>query len=103
MVAGVLALLQFGEHILHRVVGEKRGILLSGFLGGLASSTAVYMNLGVLQKAHPGLARPMMGAALLATLASLLEMLILVAVIARRSSERDFGLSAFPSWSLFSS
>ena len=50
--------ISFLGYVLIKVVGSRRGIGLTGLLGGLVSSTAVTLSLSERSQDHPGLARP---------------------------------------------
>jgi uncharacterized membrane protein (DUF4010 family) len=51
--------ISFLGYVLMQVVGSKRGIGLTGLLGGLASSTAVTLTFSQRSDDHPELARPL--------------------------------------------
>src|SRR5699024_5592028 len=51
----VVALISFAGHFAVRVLGQNRGILLTGIFGGLASSTALTMHFARLSKRTQGL------------------------------------------------
>jgi uncharacterized membrane protein (DUF4010 family) len=50
--------ISFIGYIFNKTLGARKGIGLTGFLGGLASSTAVTLNFTQRSKNAPGLARP---------------------------------------------
>jgi uncharacterized membrane protein (DUF4010 family) len=50
--------ISFLGYVLIKVVGSRRGIGLTGLLGGLVSSTAVTLSFSERSQDHPGLARP---------------------------------------------
>lgn len=54
MISGI----SFIGYIFNKILGAQKGIGLTGFLGGLASSTAVTLNFTQRSKETPGLARP---------------------------------------------
>ncbi|MEB2316928.1 MAG: DUF4010 domain-containing protein, partial [Xanthomonadaceae bacterium] len=58
-------------HVALRVVGNRRGLAVSGFFAGYVSSTAAVLGFGQRAKESPQLMRSAVGAALLANLASL--------------------------------
>jgi uncharacterized membrane protein (DUF4010 family) len=78
----VLAVIQFGGYVAMRVLGERLGILLTGFFGGLVSSTAVFTTLPRFSREHPELTRVTVAAALLATVAKLIEFTLIIAIAA---------------------
>lgn len=47
-----LSALQFGSHLLRRLLGDKAGLLFAGVLGGLVSSTTVVLNSAQPTKEH---------------------------------------------------
>ncbi len=49
----VIAALSFAGYVVIRVAGARLGILLSGLVGGLVSSTAVTLNMAQLSRQHP--------------------------------------------------
>ena len=51
--------LNFAGYIARRVVGESRGLAVTGFLGGLVSSTAVSLTFSRRSRAEPALALPL--------------------------------------------
>lgn len=46
----IIACVEFGGYIIVRLLGSKMGALATGFLGGLVSSTAVFLNMAKLSK-----------------------------------------------------
>lgn len=78
----IIALIQFSGYVAVRVFGERLGMVLMGFFGGLVSSTAVFVNLPRLIKKNPRLFRHAAAAAILATVAMLIEFIVIVAVAA---------------------
>lgn len=79
-VVAMIALVQFGGYVAQRVAGARVGLLVTGFLGGLASSTAVFLNLSRTAKEHPDQQRALVGAAMLATASPLVLFAGIVAV-----------------------
>jgi len=65
MVVFILGL-SFLGYVLIKVIGPRRGISLTGILGGLVSSTAVTLTMSERSKASVGLVRVLSGAVLLA-------------------------------------
>lgn len=74
----IIAALQFGGYVAIRVFGDRLGMLLMGFFGGFVSSTAVFMSLPHLIKKTPTIWRAAVAAAIFATIAMLLEFLIII-------------------------
>lgn len=77
----VVAAISFGGYVAMRVLGEKRGLLVSSLAGAVVSSTAVTVALARMAKAE-GNALPLAGAAGLAALVSILRVLVIVVIIA---------------------
>jgi uncharacterized membrane protein (DUF4010 family) len=51
----IIAAISFAGYFAMKIVGERRGILVTGLLAGLASSTAVTLNFSRLARGSPGL------------------------------------------------
>ncbi len=51
--------LNFAGYIARRIIGETRGLTVTGFLGGLVSSTAVSLTFSRRSRAEPALALPL--------------------------------------------
>lgn len=62
----LIAAISFAGYFAMKLAGTKRGILLTGFLGGLASSTAVTVNLARLGREHNAAHRLVAGGIVLA-------------------------------------
>lgn len=77
----IVAAISFGGYVAVRVLGERRGLLVSSLAGAVVSSTAVTVALARMAKAE-GNALPLAGAAGLAALVSILRVLVIVAIIA---------------------
>ena len=90
MIAG----LEFGGYVVERIAGPRVGLLATGFFGGLASSTAVYLNLTKMVKSRPEARSSLIGAGLMATSATTL---LFVAIILVSAPDLGFsvGLPAF--------
>lgn len=56
MVVLLFSALNFAGYVLRRVIGESRGLAMTGLLGGLVSSTAVTLNFSRRSREHPELA-----------------------------------------------
>lgn len=73
----LVGVVQFSGYALMRAFGARAGLALSGFLGGLVSSTAVFLSLASALRSQPGNA-PFAGA-LLSIVAMTLELLLILA------------------------
>jgi uncharacterized membrane protein (DUF4010 family) len=73
--------ISFLGYVLIKVVGGRRGIGLTGLLGGLVSSTAVTLSFSERSQDHPGLARPFALAITLAWTVMFGRVIIEVAVL----------------------
>ncbi|MBC7467248.1 MAG: MgtC/SapB family protein [Bdellovibrio sp.] len=78
-----LASLEFSSYVILKLVGEKNGSLLIGFLGGFVSSTAVVLSSGRQATKNPDSWRTFAVATIAAELASLVELLIIIFLISR--------------------
>jgi uncharacterized membrane protein (DUF4010 family) len=78
----VIALLQFGGYVAMRMFGERMGLLLTGFFGGLISSTMVFITLPRLTRTRPELTRAATTAALLSIVAKLMEFCVIIFIAA---------------------
>lgn len=67
MVVVLVAGLSFAGFVAVRVVGERRGLAITGAIGGLVSSTAVTVAMADRSKEHASLQRPAAAAAVLAS------------------------------------
>ncbi len=79
----ILSVIQFTGYITIRITGQKNGMILSGFLGGLVSSTAVFTSLPEVSKKHPKLIRQTVAAALFAKIAMLITASIVIYLISK--------------------
>jgi len=59
MVVLLFSALNFAGYVLRRVIGESRGLAMTGLLGGLVSSTGVTLNFSRRSREHPELASPL--------------------------------------------
>lgn len=82
MVVFALALIQVLSYMAMRWLGPRHGLMLSGFLGGLISSSSVFATLPARVKRQPNLLFPALAAVILATVATLLEAIAVVLMIA---------------------
>jgi len=73
--------ISFLGYVLIKVVGARRGVGLTGLLGGLASSTAVTLSFAQRSRGIRGLARPFAMAILLAWSVMFVRVMVEVAVI----------------------
>ena len=78
-----ISAINFLGYILIKLVGANRGIGLTGFLGGLASSTAVTLGFSERSQREPGLARPFALAIIIAWTVMFARVLVEVAVVNR--------------------
>lgn len=76
-----LAAFEFSSYAIAKVIGEKKGSLFIGFLGGFVSSTAVLLASAKRAKTYPEEWRSPLCAALAATLAALVELGLIVGLI----------------------
>jgi uncharacterized membrane protein (DUF4010 family) len=76
----LIASISFAGYVAVRVLGETRGLLVSALAGALASSTAVTVALARMAHSAPQ-ARPLVGAAALAGMVSILRVLIVTALL----------------------
>lgn len=79
----ILATLEFSSYILLKVIGEKKGSLVVGFLGGLVSSTAVLISSARQAVKTSDSWRPLLCTVLIAQLSSLIELLIITLLISQ--------------------
>lgn len=77
----LIAALSFVGYIAIKVVGARRGVLLTGLAGGLVSSTAVTLNMARLARDNPQERGPLVAGALLASAMMMARVLIVVAVV----------------------
>lgn len=75
-----IAAIQFAGYISIRLFGERFGIAIMGFLGGLVSSTAVFASLANTLPSHPKFTLAIIASAILATLAMLIEIMAIILV-----------------------
>ncbi len=76
-----LATLEFSSYVLTKIVGERRGALVAGFLGGMVSSTAVLISSARQSTKIPETWQTQLCAALMAKLAALAEVFLIVGLI----------------------
>lgn len=74
----VIAGMQFAGYVAGRLLGSAQGAVLTGILGGLVSSTAVFLMLAGHARAGTGKPRLAAATALFATAATLVELVVLL-------------------------
>ncbi|MGE0762567.1 MAG: MgtC/SapB family protein [Bdellovibrionales bacterium] len=77
----VLAGLEFTGYVFSKIFGAKKGSLISGFLGGFASSTAVLLSTARKSTQLPKESSALLSSAVAAKAAALIELLIIVAMV----------------------
>lgn len=77
-----LASMQFGGYLAIRIFGDRLGMVFLGFLGGLVSSTAVFVTIPAYYKRNPDMLFPALAAAIFSVLGMLFEFLVIVFVAA---------------------
>ncbi|MCX7122023.1 MAG: DUF4010 domain-containing protein [Gammaproteobacteria bacterium] len=75
-----IAIIQFGGYVAIKLLGEKIGLAVTGFLGGFVSSTLIFFNLSHTLKAHPKSALTVIASGILAVLAMLIEVMAIILV-----------------------
>ena len=80
--------ISFLGYVLIKVVGARRGIGLTGFLGGIASSTAVTMSLARRSKVNERLSRPFALAILVAWVVMFIRILVVVLTLSPPLAQR---------------
>lgn len=73
--------ISFASYIVIRLLGAKKGILVTGFLAGLISSTALALDFSKQSKEHKKVVSPYVLAVLVASIASLVRALLIVSVL----------------------
>lgn len=76
----VLSIIQFGSHLAIRIFGENLGMIMTGFFGGIVSSTAVFATLSANSKKRKVIA-PIIIAAVFAIIGTLIELLIVLVLV----------------------
>lgn len=77
----ILAGIQFGGYFAIRAMGNRLGMVFTGFFGGLVSSTAVLATLPHIVKNRPELARPAITAAIFSNIGMLVELALIIFAI----------------------
>ena len=78
----LIAAISFAGYVAIKVVGERRGIIVTGLAGGLVSSTAVTLTMAKLAREHPERSAPLIAGALFASAVMAARVLVLVGVTA---------------------
>lgn len=86
----LIASIGFCGYVAVRLAGARRGLLLTGFFGGLASSTAVAVNLARLSRANPG-SEALLAAGIVAAAATMFLRLMLILAIVQPALLRILG------------
>lgn len=79
MLTMLVGIVQFSGYALMRAFGARAGMALSGLLGGLVSSTAVFFSLGTVLRMSPASQNAAFAGALLAIVGMTLELLLILA------------------------
>jgi len=74
----LIASVQFMGYAMVRIFGQRLGMILMGFFGGLASNTAVFVNMPRMLKKFPNMARTASAAATLAVSGKLFVVILLL-------------------------
>lgn len=82
LTAVMILALQAAGHVAWRVLGARAGLALSGLFSGFVSSTATIASMGARARAEPAQRSACLAAALFSTLATWLQVLLLVAALA---------------------
>lgn len=80
-VVAIFAISLLGKFLIHWL-GNHYGVLLSGFVGGFASSTATIHTLGVLARQHPQHLHRAALAAVLSNIPTLIQLLVVARLVA---------------------
>lgn len=75
-----IAAIQFAGYVSIRLFGERFGMAITGFLGGLVSSTAVFANLPHALRTYPKYTFAVAASAIFSILAMLVEVIVIVFV-----------------------
>jgi uncharacterized membrane protein (DUF4010 family) len=75
-----IAAIQFGGYLAIHLFGERFGMALTGFFGGLVSSTALFATLSEMLVAYPSFILATMASAIFATVAMLVDIIIIIFV-----------------------
>lgn len=89
MFVTIIAVMQFAGYIAVRVFGHRLGMLLTGYFGGLISSTVVFATLPGVYREQPQLLRPCVVAGIFSVLGMLTELCV---ILLTASSQLFIGL-----------
>lgn len=78
-------------HIATRAVGDRRGMLVAGAAGGFVSGAATTASLARIAKQNPAVASAALGGMLLASVATCIQLLVMVSITDRSLGEAIFG------------
>ena len=81
MLTLLVLLINAAGYLALRTLGPRRGMPVSGFFGGFVSSTATIGALGGRARREPSMLRPAVAAAVLSSVATPLQLLLLLAVL----------------------
>jgi uncharacterized membrane protein (DUF4010 family) len=81
LVVVLISSISFASYVAIKLVGPKKGIGLSGFLGGFISSTAVSMSFSELSKRNEKVVNPFIFAILIASSAMFIRVLLTLSVL----------------------
>src|SRR3990167_812809 len=74
----IIILIQFGSYLSVRIFGQRLGMAITCFLGGLISSTIIFLNLKQLLNRYPNSQLPALTTAIYAITATLIELLVIL-------------------------
>ena len=77
----ILAMIEFLSYVITKLIGDKKGSLLAGFLGGFVSSTAVFLSTSKQAKKSPQNWRALLSTAMAAQIASLVQLFFIVGFV----------------------
>ena len=78
-------------HIATRAVGDRRGMLVAGAAGGFVSGAATTASLARIAKQNPAVASAALGGMLLASVATCIQLVVMVWITGRSLGEAIFG------------
>lgn len=81
LVVVLISTISFASYIAIKLIGPKKGIGLSGFLGGFISSTAVSMSFSSLSKKNVKVVSPFVFAVLIASSAMFFRIMVTVSIL----------------------
>ncbi len=77
----LIAIISFTGYVAIKLAGERAGILMTGFAGGLVSSTAVTLTLSRLVRDHPTSTSASIAGALIASMTMMFRVLVIVGLV----------------------